>query len=490
MTASRSVSWSSTAFFVATFAAAACRSPIIAGDATSGSGEASEPGTTSAELDSEESGSDDQTPLDVGEPDPPPFFAVDLVVYPGHGDGTFDPGVTTPTPELRLTDLDPWCHGTGDKGILVAGFDVDGDGPTDVAVALGGQTLVAFGDGSFGFGDAVLDLETSLPICRWAVGRLFEDGQDDLVGLPCDGQSGFVSIFRGGSRPLPAASELVVKDSSSIDVVDAESVDLDDDGRDELVVMSTVLGDESTNRVTVFSRQGDEFVGVEQWFGGAQRTFYALDLDGDGVLDLLHIAGLDRPHAVHVLADWQGDRFELRDSRPWDAGGVGCPRAQGRDDVDGDGRADLLMIGDGGAARWPFSVVAIASAGVPLPHFGAVSMIEHTAHSRALATGDLDGDGLADLVRLHDGNGDDEPHLSCLLNRTPPTAATLLFEPAAAVLPPVDELSNVHAFNLVDVDDDGQLDIIALRSNMDPHTARRDQRGSGYRGRRNLSTKR
>lgn len=424
---------------------------------------------------SDGSGGDDTEIFDVGEGDqgdsprfdigePPELESADvaLAVFPGRGDGTFAAPIVAALPRLHTGKLDADCHRVGHHNVITAGFDYDGDGQSDVALAVGGALLVAFGAGAFGFDDVIDDSPHLERVCGWVAGHIFGATHDDLVAMPCDGQA--VVVFRGGHRKLSLPIPLEVGAPN-----DMQIIGLGGGGRDQLAVLSTLDADQASSAVRVFSFEAGEFRVVTQSVSHGAQGLYTLSADDEGPPDLLTVTADARPRHVEVYSQWTVDGFGYRADAQWTEACATCPRVYGTDDLDGDDRADLVLVGGGeGAACGDDLAVAVRSAGAAMPHFDGASTIVDSETTRALATGDVDGDGRADVLALRDGIGDHQPGIAVTVNATKDGADELVFERTAYLLPPNEDFGAFYAFELEDVDGDGALDVVALSSTMGP----------------------
>lgn len=129
--------------------------------------------------------------------------------------------------------------------------------------------------------------------------------------------------------------------------------------------------------------------------GGGGRSPAFADFDGDGLLDLAYLRGTasTTPAGVALLSGNGAGRFDELAYVPVD----GQPLALAAADVDGDGRTDLVLARTDSSGSGP-SILSFRSLGgfafeqpreTPLGPYDAVS---------SLGAADLDGDGKADLV--------------------------------------------------------------------------------------------
>lgn len=135
-----------------------------------------------------------------------------------------------------------------------------------------------------------------------------------------------------------------------------------------------------------------------QW----RHSFALADLDGDGLLDLAHgpaRKGARRP--VVFLGDGKGGFRRWDEAKyppfPYDYGGIAAG------DVDGDGRVDLAlgvhMLGMAVLLQRERGVFSLSVEGLPARERGAGA----TFSSRAVALADADGDERLDLLALSEG---------------------------------------------------------------------------------------
>ena len=286
----------------------------------------------------------------------------------------------------------PTLFDIGGAHVSIAAGDLDGDGALDLAAAdpEGRAITVLFGDGNGGHRDRVSHPLTDRPFAV-ALADLDRDGALDLV--VAFSETGRLAVLRGeGSGSLTAPSIIEVGGSPQA----LAAGDFNGDGSADVAAL-----DRSGARIALLPGDGTgsflapAFVAVRADTIG----FASGDVDGDGVLDLITADG-----AANAISILRGDCTGFSNASVIAADN---PRAIATTDLNGDGRLDLAVASGAGTA------VAIMF-GDGAGGFGSPIGIEIGAEAIAVAAGDLNRDGSADLAAvLADGA------LAIVLNLTP-----------------------------------------------------------------------
>lgn len=319
-----------------------------------------------------------------------------------------------PAPAWEWEELDFAINGAA---TALAVGDFDGDGVDDVALttsnsssyvtSVDGRVVVFYGDG------AGLAASPDLSfVSTWgsftqhgasAVALdVHGDGYDDLVvgaydwpGGSSYGPShapGAIVVYRGGSDGLDPAGDLLAGDpaETNLGVELAPAGDVDRDGDDDLLVLGTewwlFLGGSTGPVRTSWSHPNG--------YGGGARGVG--DANGDGFDDVAMLDAEMSRFEGQVALDYGGPAGPDGVADWTVTGGFGFGTDAAAGDVDGDGLADLLVAT--GAGTSGSSVTRFA--GTPTGP-GAVAVEEVVTPNGQLelsVPGDLDGDGVADLV--------------------------------------------------------------------------------------------
>ncbi len=285
------------------------------------------------------------------------------------------------------------------EGRSLLATDVNGDGATDLVVADAGRWIeVLLGDGEGAFqsqgpydlGACAEDVFERCPPPREALqsADLDGDGRPELIAGTCAGGLAVLGDYGpGGFGRLDAYG--ADRCTSSLALGRVESRPL----------LLSPGSPEHPGRVTLWWTEGAglEPVDVEAGQGIAVERVVAADVDGDGVAEVVALGPGRRavwrsggqPWTREGLAD--PARWRLREAR---SGWIGAQVL----DANGDGHADLAQVRGGGAALQLRLGRALGDA---FDARGALSLATRPG-SAAVAVGDLDRNGVPDLLTVND----------------------------------------------------------------------------------------
>ena len=258
--------------------------------------------------------------------------------------------------------------------------DLDGDGHLDLLVAsIDGANRVHRGNSMGGLNEPDELLGGQESTYALALGDIDGDGQIDLL-LGNDAVAN--QWLRGNGS---GHFEEVVTLPGGVQSTRALAVgDVDGDGW-----LDVVVGNSGSPNQLLRGDGNGGFRGVENLPGGSRATWaIALgDVDGDGALDI--IMGNRLTSNQLLRGDGVGgfeEVLELPDSAQ-------NTNALALGDVDGDGRLDLIVGNEGAANQFLRGVIGSSSS-----FENAVNLPGGSRNTRAIALGDVDGDGQLDVV--------------------------------------------------------------------------------------------
>ncbi len=368
-----------------------------------------------------------------------------VYVYLGNGDGTFKPGAYYSTTDPN------YPNNTNAYGMAVG--DLTGDGKPDIAVTQsnGMAVLLNNGNGTFGtatYYDNALNNPSEIGI---AIGDVNGDKKNDIV----------TTTYRYGNLVLylnQGSGKFALKGS----VAQASPV-----GNAWLVSMADINGDKKLDLVAT-----DEVGEIWTFYGKGNGTFTAgpvyptqyweqppdnvvlADFNGDGVLDIFKpLEG--QTWDGQVLLGRSDGTFQTNAAYGWNANGYGYNVVT--TDFNGDGFPDLAYSGARSAnlSQAGFEVMLGSSPGVlGAPTF--VSAINCGWPTNWVATGDVNGDGKADIVATVNYNcGSSE--VAVLIGLGTGKFKAPVYYPTGSTANPVDVF-------LEDLNGDGKPDMVISNS--------------------------
>ncbi len=352
----------------------------------------------------------------------------------GHGNGTFAAGTTIGDETDATMDLQ------------VA--DLDQDGNPDLVVANRGDTnKVYFGDGSGGFSAAGTDIgsETELTVST-AVGDLDRDGDIDVVASNGSVKRIYLNDGSGGFGASGTDIGLDSDRTTSLALADFTS-----DGIPDLVLAN---GDTSGQKIYPGDGNGG-FTDTGLSIGGSGSSSVGIDdFNGDGHLDIVFGGGSAEGM---YLGDGAGGfsskgstlDFELNHTVSVAVG-----------DVDNDGSPDIVLA-QGFTTSLP-NHVYLNSPGKGFDPQGLDLIPGFETTTNALKLADVDGDGDLDVVTGRLGASD-----AVYINQFDgefdlPGANAAFFDGPQAI---ASSGTQTAALNLGDLDGDGILDLVTTDKN-------------------------
>jgi hypothetical protein len=306
----------------------------------------------------------------------------------GDGSGGFGPAATFP-------------GGAHPTALAVADFNTDGNRDLATANAISDRVAVLLGDGSGGFGPAAIFPAGSSPLAL-AVGDFNTDGRPDLVTVSHISDRGSVLLGIGSGAFGPPASFVAGTNPQSVAVADFNA-----DGRSDVVVGN----DAGLNSpVTVLLGDGSGgFAGGSAFLAGTVPIAVAVgNFNADGRADVV-TANIGDDAVGLLLGNGSGG---LGPPAEFPVGVQ--PNSLVVADFTVDGRLDVATANGGGPAE--VSVLEGDGLGGFAPAAGFLIAPGVVSEPKALAVGDLNTDGLPDLVTA---NHNPVPStISVLLNTT------------------------------------------------------------------------
>ena len=314
--------------------------------------------------------------------------ATTVTIYLGRGDGSFVEGTSYATingaEHLIVTDIDG--DGNADIVIGLAGLRVYGPGNDSYATT---QFLMGRGDGRFAGAQAIAGIQ------RFTLADFNGDGYPDLVAPQASNTRSLALHLGSGTADFAAPSAIA---TLGFNILQLAAGDLDGDGKPDVVAAGSSL--------VVLRGQGGAAFAVAQSYAlpasdGSLASLAVADFNGDGRADVVVTMGGQRATnggAYVYFANTDGTlKSPVRIDTAVNLGAVAVG------DLNGDGRADLVVAGKGDTQFYTSTDVLIGARVVRGNADGSFTAAQTLAAPtgytyRALAIGDINKDGKPDLA--------------------------------------------------------------------------------------------
>jgi len=314
---------------------------------------------------------------------------------------------------------------TGLQPVSVSIGDLDGDGKADLAVAnLNNSTVSVFRNTSTGAGSinyaTKVDFTTGSDPRSVSIGDLDGDGKADLA--VANQNSNTISVFRNTSTGAGSISYAAKIDFATATLPFSVSIgDLDGDGKADLAVANQQSNSVSVFRNTSTGAGSISYASkVDFTTGSGPESVSIGDLDGDSKSEL--VVANATSNTVTVLRNTSTGAGSISYATKVDFTTGSDPNYISIGDLDGDGKVDLAVANK---ISGTVSILRNTSTGPGTISYGAKVDFTTGSEPRSVSTGDLDGDGKADLAVASFGSNAVSVFRNAIIGNNTPTDISL-----------------------------------------------------------------
>jgi RHS repeat-associated protein len=296
----------------------------------------------------------------------------------------------------------------------------------------------------------------------FATGDINGDGIDDIVTTVSSGDNNKLNVLLGGTTtPLASKytiSTLPIDNASAIDRLELK--DVDGDGKLDLIAKLRYDMFSSAGAIFVFHNQGDGIFSAPESLtvDGHSDGFVTGDFNGDGKLDILAYSNPINNTCGSTISPTTSSDLVL-----FAGDGLGSFTQQAIDipltdpttnpivslkTIEIGGKTDLIVNSDNELVVFDRDVNGIW-------HDIYRNVSDFYTDRSQVVVGDLNGDGIADIITAGDSN-----QLQLLFGSNDGSFSAQTFDPSD------NDLKSIDYLNLADINKDGKLDLIVGRTKL------------------------